>query len=69
MSDAFEEAKHHGYSAADMAADMQEIKDRMEMLGCPICKYRNLTSHTCDAVIKDELGIYKCGCPFWKKEE
>ena len=65
MSDPFEEARHHGYSAADLAADMKELEERCEALGCDSCSYRDGNYAICVRVIEDEK-LYKY-CPY-KKE-
>ena len=65
MGNGYEEAMHQGYSAADMAADMEEIEKRVEGLGCRICKYRDWNSRTCDNVISGFLER----CPYFKKED
>ena len=67
MGNGYEEALHQGYSAADMAADMEEMEKRMQDIGCFDCKYRDRNSRTCDVVIRDESGTYQ-RCPYYKKE-
>ena len=69
MSNAFEEARHQGYTEADMAADQKEITDRMEYLGCPNCKYGGRNSRTCESIIIDESNIYRLGCPLYSQKE
>lgn len=69
MGNAFEEARHHGYTAEDMAADMKEMEDRMAFLGCPNCRYSDRNSPTCDNIIRDECNIYRCGCPLYSRKE
>jgi hypothetical protein len=66
MGNAFEEARHHGYSEADMAAEMKETEDRMAFLGCMNCKYIERYSPTCDTIINDDM--YQ-KCPYRKIKE
>lgn len=63
MSNPFEEAMHHGYSEADMAADMQEMEERMEHLGCKKCKYIDMYHPTCNGVIQGSMAK----CPYRKE--
>lgn len=58
----FEEAKHQGYSKADMAADMAEYAARMTELGCYACQYSSLYHATCDNMIKGSLPK----CPYYR---
>lgn len=69
MGNAFEEARHHGYTEEDMAAEEKEINERMAFLGCPECRYGQRYSRTCENIIIDECGIYKCGCPLYSQKE
>lgn len=64
MSNAFEEARHYGYSAADMEADMKEMEERMEHLGCEGCRYIDLYHPTCYGVIEGTLRK----CPYRKEK-
>lgn len=66
MGNAFEEARHHGYSEADMAAEMKEMEDRMNALGCPKCKYIERNCTTCNTIINDDM--YQ-KCPYRKIKE
>lgn len=66
MGNAFEEAVHHGYSAAEMAADMQEQMDNMRRLGCNNCVYIKDYHYTCVNVISNADNYIKC--PYFKKE-
>ena len=65
MSNAFEDARHQGYSAADMAADMAEKMARCQALGCLTCAYKDRISATCDYII-DQETIYE-HCPYRKE--
>ena len=58
----FEEARNHGYSAADQAADMAEQVQRCNELGCYQCKYSTLYHATCEGVINGTLTE----CPYRK---
>ena len=58
----FEDARHQGYSAAEMAADMAEVASRMQALGCYGCKYSSLYHATCEGIINGELAK----CPYIK---
>lgn len=66
MGNAFEEARHHGYSVADMEAEMKEMEDRMNALGCPNCKYIEWNCTTCSTIINDDM--YQ-KCPYRKVKE
>ena len=57
MGNGFEEAMHQGFSAAEMAADMKEMEDRCEALGCLSCLYRDRYAAICGRVI-DEDDLY-----------
>ena len=61
----FEEAKHQGYSTADMAADMAEAQQRLNDLGCPICKWGEYRSPACYSIFED---VTKIVCPYFRKE-
>ena len=66
MANGFEEARHQGFSRADMAQEMAEKEKRMKQLGCDVCVYKYSGFMTCDTVIEicDTLdGI----CPSFKK--
>lgn len=60
----FEEAKHQGYSMSELAADMAEAEKRYNDLGCPVCKWGQYRSPTCDLIFKD---VTKIVCPYFKK--
>lgn len=62
MSD-FENALHQGYTAADMAADVEEATQRMNALGCFSCRYGKIAHPTCRGVIKGSL----MKCPYRKE--
>ena len=62
MSD-FENAVHHGYTAADMAADQAEATQRMKALGCFSCRYGTLYHPTCNRIIQGSL----MKCPYFKE--
>ena len=62
MSD-FENAKHQGYTAADMAADEAEATQRMQALGCFSCKY-GAAYRACTTIIEGDYDK----CPYFKKE-
>lgn len=64
----FEEARHQGYSAADMAADAAEQVNRLQQLGCGICRYRLGNYHVCAAVIEDKDNVFE-HCPYKKEAE
>lgn len=64
MSNNFENAMHHGYSAEDMRADIEEQEGRCRDLGCFLCVYRDRNSPTCDRVRDGEMER----CPYYKKE-
>jgi hypothetical protein len=66
MGNAFEEARRHGYSEADMAAEMKETEDRMAFLGCMNCKYIERNCTTCNTIINDDM--YQ-KCPYRKNKE
>lgn len=63
----FEDARHQGFSRADMAQEMREMELRLESLGCHLCKYGQRSIRTCDTIIEDADGIYPT-CPYFKKE-
>ena len=63
MGNSFEEAKHQGYSQADMLADARETEEQMELLGCRECKYGESYHSCCASIIEQRLEK----CPF-KKE-
>lgn len=67
MSNAFEDAMHHGYSAEEMAQDMKEWLDTARRLGCTDCIYGKDYHVTCYNIIQNEDNYIKC--PFYKKEE
>lgn len=56
MSD-FENARHQGYTVADLAADEAETTQRMKELGCFSCKY-GARYKACSTVI--ECGYKRC---------
>lgn len=64
MSNPFEEAMHQGYSAADMVADMNEMQERMNHLGCEGCKYGILYHPTCNGIIQGSMAK----CPYRKEK-
>ena len=64
----FEEARHQGFSQADLAQEMRELEERIDQLGCHMCKYAERSIKTCDNIIQDIDGIYP-KCPYFKKEE
>ena len=61
----FEEARHQGYSAAEMAADIAEQEKRAKDLGCFKCKWGELYSPSCDSI----RGGVKVLCPYFKNKE
>ena len=61
-----EEARHQGYSAADMAAEMQEREKRMQDLGCFTCKYQQKGFATCEVILNGEDTYPRC--PYRKEE-
>lgn len=63
----FEEARHQGYSEADMAADMEEAEIRATQLGCQRCKYQTSGSASCERVFLQE-DLYRT-CPYFKQKE
>lgn len=67
MGNGFEEAMHHGYSAEEMAADMQEQMDVMRRLGCNNCTHLNDYHVTCFNILTNEEKYIKC--PFFKEEK
>lgn len=48
MSNAFEDAMHQGYSAAEMAADAQEFIDTHGCMDCQLYGSTNCLSERCD---------------------
>lgn len=61
-----EEARHQGYSAADMAAEMKEREKRMQDLGCFTCKYQQKGFATCEVILNGEDTYPRC--PYRKEE-
>ena len=59
----FEEARHHGYTQADMIADAKETQEQMDLLGCKDCRYGDSYHSCCSSIIEQRLDK----CPF-KKE-
>ena len=68
MNNDFEDAKHQGFSRADMAQEMAEKEKRMQELGCPKCRYKNKGYMTCETVIElsDTFGGK---CPYNRIKE
>lgn len=60
MGNAFEEAMHQGYSAADLSADMEEFTERLQEIGCFTCIYRERNSSTCSVVLNEDKLYPKC---------
>ena len=65
MSNEFEDAKHQGYSAADMASDVAEQMARYQELGCMSCIYAERYSNTC-LTIRENADTYT-KCPYRKE--
>lgn len=63
----FEEARHQGYTAADMAADQAEYEQRMQALGCFQCKYGADLYRVCGTIIEDKDNVFE-HCPYFRKE-
>lgn len=61
MSD-FENARHQGYTAAEMAADAAEATQRMKELGCFSCKY-GVRYRACETLIEGDYDK----CPYRKE--
>ena len=62
----FEDAKHQGFSRADMAQEMAEKEKRMQELGCPTCRYKESKYMVCDTVL--ELSDRFNGiCPYFRE--
>ena len=61
----FEEAKHQGYSASEMAQDMAEREQRAKDLGCFKCKWGEFRSPTCDLINESSRIL----CPYFKDKE
>ena len=62
----FEDAKHQGFSKADMAQDMAEKEKRIKELGCDKCRYKERLSVTCNTVI-DLSDRFKGICPYFRE--
>ena len=67
MSNAFEEARHKGFSVADMAQEMKEKEERIQELGCSDCHYQ-IGFRACETIIEDDGETFP-RCPYFKKEE
>lgn len=63
----FEDAKHQGFSRADMAQEMDEKEKRMQELGCDKCRYEKDNYMACDTVIElsDTFGGI---CPYFRNK-
>ena len=66
MANSFEEAVHHGYSVAEMAADMQAQADAARRLGCPTCRHVTDYHVTCLNMISNADSVKKC--PYYRQE-
>ena len=66
MANEFEEARHQGYSAADMTADIEEQENRINELGCLTCAYGERYSNTC-ITVREETTLYT-KCPYRKEK-
>lgn len=66
MGNAFEEARHQGYSTADMKADKEEMEKRMQELGCFNCKYGADLYRVCGTIIEDRDNVFE-HCPYRKE--
>ena len=69
MANAFEEARHHGFSEADMAPEMEEMERRIESLGCDTCWHRNENSPVCETIINHSGEFFSCMFYCERKEE
>ncbi len=63
----FEEARHHGYSAADFGADTEAGQKRIEALGCDRCKYVGCNYNACNKIFHESILYSKC--PYFKQKE
>ena len=61
MSNGFEDARHHGYSRADMAQEMEELERRMHGLGCDRCHHGDEISPICEVIINHPEKFFSCG--------
>jgi len=66
MANEFEEARHQGYSAADMKADIEEQKNRINELGCLTCAYGESHFNTC-ITVREVTTLYS-KCPYRKEK-
>lgn len=56
----FEEARHQGFSKADMAQEAKEQTDRCKALGCESCIYRDRNANACMKIIMETILYPKC---------
>ena len=60
MANAFEEAMNHGFSRAELAHEIMEIRQRMFNLGCMECQHMRENSLVCACVISHPEKYDSC---------
>lgn len=63
----FEEARHQGFSQADMAQEEEEITKKMNSFGCHRCNWGMSFSLLCDVTLKSTSKMDEC--PFFKDRD